>query len=70
MTNDHVVKIVQNRAPSEIAYVVSGDETTAFINRWRAENPDHFVFAQVLPLQAWSPSAPIPVTYRSSQETP
>jgi hypothetical protein len=61
-----VVRIVQNRAPSEISYAVPSDEVNEFMERWRAENPGAYIFAQSMPL--WMPdqygdAAQLPVEY-------
>lgn len=60
-----VVRIVQNRAPSELSYLLDDAMDVAeFIDAWREQNPDRFITAQSMPIidmrDGWSE---IPVVY-------
>lgn len=65
------VRIVQNRAPSELIYAVPSRDVDAFLASWREQNPERCLHAQVMPLiqpvdagrATWEQVGTIPVEY-------
>jgi hypothetical protein len=62
-----VVRIVQNRAPSELSYLLTDDQNVReFIWRWMAQNPGRWVSGGSMPiidLRHKPSSSEIPVEY-------
>jgi hypothetical protein len=59
----YVVRVVQNRAPSELSYVVPKEQVDAFINQWLEENPGVMIHIGSMPLIGYDPAYPVPVEY-------
>lgn len=60
-----VVRIVQNRAPTEISYAMEDGEVSDFLVQWREENPGRWISGGSMPLISWLPGTdgPIPIEY-------
>lgn len=46
-----VVRVVQNRAPSELSYLIEDDvDVASFIDTWIEQNPERFIGSQSMPI--------------------